>query len=356
MKQNMFKSAWVALLLVLLIALLVTPAAAQDPAGEEDVNTQAATFTAVFWNPATMPVPLLGATAINRVFINGANQVYGFTLEIGYDANRLTPGLANIQPGSLLPGTRGVDYFFQASLMTTAPACAAGATPAGIRITVAYVGLAGPIQGSGALVDIPWTAHNGGPATPVCINPGTSRVVDQLGLGTPLPLIVTPITVVAPSTQFRIGLQGGKNAGLPVPPLLANHATSVTVNGLPRPVAFPGATADTDAAVPPYNIEVRRLGYLDVSASFDTPAALKTIYMVGGDVNDDDQINILDLALLAALLGQPAPVAGPLEHYDFTGPGLVPNGVIDITDLVILARNFGQSGPTDGTPPPGTDI
>jgi hypothetical protein len=59
---------------------------------------------------------------------------------------------------------------------------------------------------------------------------------------------------------------------------------------------------------------------------------------------------------MAGLYGTATPVTGPLEHYDFSGPGLLPNGVIDISDLVIVARNFGRSGTTDGTPPPGTDI
>jgi hypothetical protein len=346
------------LLLLLLAAILVGPAAAQEPEGEEeDVSSQAATFTSVFWNPPTMQVPLNGATAINRIFINGANQVYGFTLEIGYDANVVTPDFADIQPGSLLPGTRGVDYIWTASPMTTPPACAGGLTPAGIRISVAYIDGAGPIEGSGALVEIPWTAHNGG-ASLVCINPGTSRVADQLGLGQAIPGVNTVLTVVAPSTRFRIGLQGGKHAGLPVPPLLANHATEVTVNGLLRPVAAPPAqaTVDTDAALPPYTVEISRLGYLDVSATFDTNADLKTVFMFAGDVNNDNQINILDLSQIAGLLGQPAPVGGTLEHFDFTGPGLAPNGIIDITDLVLVARNYGLSGPTDGEPPPGTDL
>jgi len=178
-------------------------------------------------------------------------------------------------------------------------------------------------------------------------------------LGVPIPAAVnTILTVVAPSTRFRIGLQGGKHAGLPVPPLLANHATVVTVNGLLRPVAVPPAqaTVDTDAALPPYDVEIRRLGYLDVSTTFATNADVRTVYMVAGDVNDDNQINILDLSLIASLLGQPAPIGGTLEHFDFTGPGLLPNGIIDITDLVLVARNYGRTGPTDGTPPPGTDL
>jgi len=356
--KNFCKAAYLGLLLLFLVAVMVGPAAAQEPEGEEDVSSQAATFTSIFWNPASMQVPLLGATAVNRIFINGANQVYGFTLEIGYNANVVTPDFADIQPGSLLPGARGVDYLWTVSPMTTPPACAGGVTPAGIRISVAYLDGVGPIEGSGALVEIPWKAHNGG-ATLVCINPITSRVADQLGLGVPIPAAVnTILTVVAPSTRFRIGLQGGKHAGLPVPPLLANHATVVTVNGLLRPVAVPPAqaTVDTDAALPPYDVEIRRLGYLDVSTTFATNADVRTVYMVAGDVNDDNQINILDLSLIASLLGQPAPIGGTLEHFDFTGPGLLPNGIIDITDLVLVARNYGRTGPTDGTPPPGTDL
>ena len=77
------------------------------------------------------------------------------------------------------------------------------------------------------------------------------------------------------------------------------------------------------------------------------------------DLNDDNVINILDIVLMASVLNQPAGVSTLSQGADFTGPppglGLppAPDGVINIIDLVLVAKNFGASGPTDGTPPGG---
>ena len=74
---------------------------------------------------------------------------------------------------------------------------------------------------------------------------------------------------------------------------------------------------------------------------------------MAGDLNDDDVINIFDIQLAASLLGSPVNDNTLSEAADFTGPGHEPDGVINIMDLVLMAKNFGTDGPTDGTPPAG---
>jgi hypothetical protein len=365
--KNLFKSASVALLLLLLIAVLALPAAAQGPEDEDgEVGAQAAAITGfVVWNPPFMNVPIGGATsAINRVYIDGAEQIWAITLFIGYDANVLTPDLAGIQPGNLVPGTRGVDYFMDIRALATPPACAGGVVPAGFRVSIAFTSNVGPIEGSGNLIEIPWQSLVGGPATPVCIDP-TSQIVDQSGSGLPLPAVPPALLIpVAPADQFRIGLQGGVPFGKPAnlnagffPAVPVANVIDVTVNGIP--CVLPLFPAEADCAfggVFPANVEVQRPGYLDVEVTFDTAADVRSVYMLAGDVNDDNHINILDLQQLASLLGTavtylPGVDSPVVERADFNF-----NGVVDIGDLVLAAWNFGQNGPTDGAVPPGVDF
>lgn len=360
-KQNRFKLVG-ALLFLLMVIMVAMPVTAQEPEGEEeDVSAQIG-FVGFSWNPpAGINVPVGGASSINRINITEAFEVTGFVLEIGYDAAVVTPDFANIEPGKLLPGTPGVDYFFRALPMAAAPGCAAGGIPAGLRITVAYhnsdVGL---IEGSGPLVEIPWI-HNGGPGpSSLCVDPVNSQLVDQQGVAAALPMIVTPVNIVAPINQFRIGLQGGKSSNLsPASAPLAIPAANVinvTVNGAPcilTPIAPPPADGHCGPGFPPpYDVTVSRPGYLDVQVNFAANADVHSIYMLAGDLDGDNQITILDLVEMVGLLGNTFVYNGlqdpVLERADFTGPGFVPDGVINIADLVLVARNFGRSGPTSG--------
>lgn len=363
-----FKFVYGVVLLLLLVAVAIVPASAQGPEGEgEDVSIQVA-FAALLWNPpAGINIPVGGASSINRVIITQAEEATAFVLEIGYDAAVVAPDMApgKIQPGNLLPGTPGVDYFFRALPMAVAPACAAPlGIPAGLRITVAYFNSeAGLIEGSGPLVEIPWQ-HVAGPGpSSLCIDPVNSKLVDQLGVFVPFPLTMTPVAIVAPVNQFRIGLQGGKPSNLtPLAAPLAIPAANViavTVNGPPcilTPVAPPPADGHCAPGFPPpYDVRVTRPGYLDVKVNFATNADVRSIYMLAGNMNGDSIINILDLVTMVPLLGNVfayPPGVPILEQADFTGgaaPPFGPDGIIDIRDFVFVARNFGRSGPTDGT-------
>jgi hypothetical protein len=368
MKQNnLGQIAWLILLVLLLAMVTVMPAAAQGPDDEEgDVSVQVG-FATLAWNPpAGINVPVGGASAINRVNITQAFEATGFVLEIGYDAAVVTPDFVNVRPGTLLPGVANVDYFFRALPMATAPGCAAGAAiPAGLRITVAYFNLdLGLIEGSGPLVEIPWRHAGGAGPSFLCVDPANSKLVDQQGVQALFPLTLTAVFPVAPINQFRIGLQGGKFSNLDPGPgsapfqIPAANVVNVTVNGAPcivTPVPPPPADGHCSPGFPPpYDVVVQRPGYLDVNVNFATSTDVRSIYMLAGDLNNDNQINILDMVNMAILLNAPPFVYNGLqapgtEQGDFTGPGFIPNGVVDISDLVLVARNFGRSGPTNGS-------
>jgi YVTN family beta-propeller protein len=85
-------------------------------------------------------------------------------------------------------------------------------------------------------------------------------------------------------------------------------------------------------------LQIRYPGYLDViapiKANLDTLLDMGEITLIGGDMNDDNEINILDLALVGAQFGS-----------DTSGADLNGDGTVDILDLTLVGANFGKSGP-----------
>ncbi len=365
MKQkNIRKTTWLILLLLLLTAVMVAPAAAQGPEEEGDVSIQAVDFSAFLWNPSYTFVSRSDGTVVTKLDVQGAQQISGLTLAIGYDASIVSP--EDVNPGDLLPGTRGVDYFMTVTTGGAALTCGGDSS---FTVNIAYFDPAVTINGSGSLADILWRndpdAAVGDVAT-TCLDGATSLVSDNGGFpGPAVPDTFGFVEVIPPSIfTFQIGLEGGKNSGLPVLAVPAIIFTDVKINGI-YPCdggsvnAFGFCPFNNAAVPPPYTVDVSRFGYLDASASFTDPDDSSSVFLLAGDLNNDNVINILDIVLMASVLNQPAGVSTLSQGADFTGPppglGLppAPDGLIDIIDLVLVAKNFGASGPTDGSPPGG---
>lgn len=92
-----------------------------------------------------------------------------------------------------------------------------------------------------------------------------------------------------------------------------------------------------------YTIEVAFPGYLNARTTFDlqpflvdgNPNVVVTfpeLWLLGGDLNGDNRINIFDLVLVGSQYGEPDPTTG-----DINGDGRV-----NIQDLSIAAGNFGK--------------
>jgi hypothetical protein len=85
-------------------------------------------------------------------------------------------------------------------------------------------------------------------------------------------------------------------------------------------------------------LQIRYPGYLDVvapiKADLDAILDMGEITLIGGDLNGDNEINILDLAFVGAQLG-----SGDAKA-DLNG-----DGAVDILDLTLIGANFGKSGP-----------
>lgn len=350
--RNLLKSYVLISLLLLLAITVVAPAAAQEPEEGEDgeVNVQTiASLTAIGFLPATLAVPV-DSTGTIEVQIVDAADVYGFTLVINYNGNNTEIDPTQVEPGSLVPGTRGVDYFMDAT--TPVPL---GILPCGnsaLVVTVTYLNPnVGPIQGTGPLVQIPIKGKSIVTGSPICINGPASDITDLSGSGFGgLPGAAASINVIA-GVFLRVSLEGNK----PTAPVLVStgavHQIAVEVNSAPV-VVFPvGLSAYTILGPPPYNsIKATRPGYLEATATNVNSSNLPTIKLVAGDVDFDNHITILDLRLMAQNYWGLTSGAGslpPVEVSDYDA-----DGVVGITDLVLVARNFGQIGPTPFPPFP----
>jgi hypothetical protein len=283
-----------------------------------------------------------------------------------------------------------VDYFW--TVQTGVPIPGQSICPGNntaFAVHVAYLNQNMAINGTGSLFDILWRSDPDaavGDATRICVEPGQagppatgSFVSDNGGLSLPVPAIPTLVGLITVEQsnifKFQILLEGGKPSWfLPGNPVVPGQIfTEVTIDGiypcdgglvLPNPAVFPagpdGYCAFNNATtLPPYDIVVERFGYLSVDATFDNGGNASTVTLLAGDLNADDVINILDIQLMASVLGSSSinSFSQLVRAADYTGPAIIPfgptpDGTVNIVDLVLVAKNFGTQGPTDGTPPP----
>ncbi len=369
-KQNKFKVAGVGVLLLLLLTLAVIPAAAQEPDEAGDVEAQMVDFIDFLWNPGYTYVSRSDGQVVTKLDIQGADQISGMTLTIGYNASVVLP--EDVKPGDLLPGTEGVDYLFVVIPGGNGLYCdddnRSYYTDTSFTVNIVYFDPTVTIDGSGSLVDITWRNDPDaavGDVSPICLDGDTSLISDNGSYpAPPVPDTLGHIEVEPYSIfTFQIGLEGGKNSGLNTATVPDPLYTKVKING---PSTCQGGGVDAwgfcefnnSLVSPPYTVDVSRFGYLDVTATFEGVDS-SSVFLLGGDLNDDNVINILDLTLMVGVLNQPVGSDMVSNAADFTGPttpGVTPgpDGFVDIFDLVIVARNFGAEGPTDGTSPPGT--
>ena len=360
MKLNRFLTlTYLGLCLLLAANLTVVPVLAQEPEATTgpDVGVQMVSFSAFLWNPAGALVARNNGTVEQRLNIDGAQQISGFTLAIAYDSDIISPD--QVRPGALLPGTKGVDYFFSVTPGGGGLACGGDAS---FTVNVAYLDPGLTIEGSGSLIEVVWRsdpASSVGDVSTVCLDGLSSLVVDNGSVaGPPIPNTFGAVQVEPFNLfKFQIGLEGGKNSGLIQPAVPSFIFTDVKINGLYScdggGVDLLGYCAYNGVATPPYTVKVSRFGYLDVETTFAQPTDSSSAFMLAGDLNDDNTINILDIQLMVNLFGPIGP-STVSRAADFTGPGHTPNGLVDIMDLVLVAKNFGTNGPTAGIPPSGS--
>ena len=371
----LLKAARLVLLLLLLGAIMVTPALAQDPDDEEsDVSIQQVDFTSFLWNPSAIAMRQNDGIGITKLHIVGAQQVYALNLVLEYDNTRLaTVQASDITPGPLLQGTQGVDYFMQVMPPTSlfAPVCGGNAR---VNISVTYLpgSPVGPISGTGTLFEIAWRAGTLIGAAPACLVPSPfSQVIDNGGTLSLTPVPLTPLGILIGVSGglsiLQIGLEGGEWAHDQISN--PTHIAEVFVNSvLTCPPYLLGSHCQFPTPATPFTVEVKRPGYIDAKGTFNNPSDLSSVTLLAGDTDGDNDVDIFDLTAIATKLGQnfsallPCPYPPPppnfavpnnLEIMDYTGPGFppTPDCIINILDLVLVAKNFGNAGVT---PIPGS--
>jgi len=99
-----------------------------------------------------------------------------------------------------------------------------------------------------------------------------------------------------------------------------------------------GGTYSVDASYPGY-LHAQKSAVYVVGTTVDVGATK----LVGGDVNDDNCINILDIVSIIGKFGESELPASDSEDIN-------DDGTINIFDLTISAGNFGRCGPTPWAP------
>ncbi|RLC89231.1 MAG: hypothetical protein DRI77_15900 [Chloroflexi bacterium] len=220
---------------------------------------------------------------------------------------------------------------------TTAGAC--------VHVAVSHTGGSGPvINATGAVATITWSGLATGPSA-ISVAPG-SVLSDPDGQPIPINSISVPdITVIDAGTIAgvvqRQGMQAD-HAGTEVVAIAVGDgvvATATTVTDGSFDLAVPvGSTYTVNASYSGYLQSQKESVYV-VGANVD----IGVTALVGGDVNADNCINILDIVSIVGEFGQTGlPISDPADIND--------DGTVNIFDLTISAGNFGRCGPTAWTP------
>jgi hypothetical protein len=115
-----------------------------------------------------------------------------------------------------------------------------------------------------------------------------------------------------------------------------------------------GFTITLSALGGPYEMSAVHAGYLRAGSSGFTVAAgdsvtLPDVRLLGGDMNGDGLIDILDLSMVAANYGRtgswllPAPVTPDIGPSQQPTPDFNDDGVVNILDLSVTAANYDTS-------------
>ncbi len=114
-----------------------------------------------------------------------------------------------------------------------------------------------------------------------------------------------------------------------------------------------GLFALSNLPVGDYILTASHNGYLSaqdnsVQCQADTPITMPETWLLGGDANNDKDINLFDLVLVAAAFntcaGDPAYDTTPEADINETG-------CVDLFDLVLVGVNYGMTGPTSWPSP-----
>jgi len=269
--------------------------------------------------PASLQIGL-GVTGTTTVEVVDITNLYGLDIELSYN-----PSVADVVDAD--PNTTGTQVelgdFFDGTNFSVVQNQAENGV---IKLVATRQSPATGFTGTGSLINITWEGQTTG-TTPVTL--------DQVKLSDPNGQAISATRqdgeIIVKSgviVKGRVDLQSRENdSGVVVK--AGDVETRTDAEGqFTMPM-------DSDN----YNLTLTIPGYLDGQAEGQIPADaqemdLGEITLLGGDVTNDQEIDIFDLALIGSRYGSDDPVA------DINGDGLV-----DIFDLSLAASNYGQRGP-----------
>lgn len=340
-------------LAIVLATLLPISVGAQSP------NT----YASIIMTDILSGAPVVGGAFTTDLQVSIANSappeagVMGVEIWVPFDANVVAVDDFDDNPAN---GTQVEikNDFFDGDLVIGANEVIVGVMPATapaacttacacVHVAVSHTGGSGPVtNATGTVAAITWSGLMTGSSginialVPPGVPPG-SVLADSDGQPIPINSVSVPeINVIdAGIVGGVVQRQGTQN----------HEGTSIVAIAVSDGVIAEVATAadgSFNLAVPlggDYTINASYPGYLQsqkssvyiVGADVDIGAAT----LVGGDVNADNCINILDIVSIIGKFGQSGLPDG--DPADITN-----DGTINILDLTISAANFGRCGPT----------
>ena len=322
------------LALVLLIGVLPQLVLAADP------NV----YTSIIVSDVISGSAVIGGVFETNVSVSIANNatpqtgIMGLDLWLQFDDTILAIDDADDNPGNgiqvtILSGALGGSVVVAANEVVTCPS-------GGTCVHVALSRTGSPIYNwNGIVARITWAGLAAGPANLV-ITPD-SVLSDQNGQDVAINSMVVPaLTVIEPGIiQGTVTRQGSRT----------DHANTdiIAYNTNGGVVAFTTTLADGtfDLPVPAggtYLVQANYNGYLKTQKTnvyvVGAVVPLGATVLKGGDINGDNNINILDIVSIISRYGTTGWAASePADIND--------DGTINIFDLTIAAGNFGRYGP-----------
>ena len=326
------------------------------------------TYTSIIVTDVLAGAPVVGGTFATDLQVSITNSatpeigVMGVEIWLPFDLGVVTVDDFDDNPANGIQ-VEIKNGFFDGNLAIGANEVIFGAMPptapddctdagACVHVAVSHTGGSGAItNGIGTVATIAWTALVAGSpgidiaVVPPGVSPG-SVLSDPDGQPIPINSTSVPaITVIDAGRVDGIVIRQGTQT---------NHADTeidgIAIDGGVVATAMTAADGSFSLVIPihgTYTISASYPGYLrsqkDSVYVVGTTVDIGPTTLVGGDVNADNCINILDIVSIIGKFGMTGlPLTAPEDIND--------DGTIDILDLTIAAGNFTRCGPTAWIP------
>ncbi|MBN1991641.1 MAG: hypothetical protein JW953_02985 [Anaerolineae bacterium] len=347
LRRNIFhRVLTLPLLLALLLALgslvwiqaSVSPAAAQEPAAEDNgMSVQIVPVEDDFSTAAIGSTPVFYVGDTFRVSIVAENVedpgIFGGQFEIGYEVEYLQAVEGSLTPGSAMePVIVAVDEIDASAGM--------------VEYAASRKGDVENLLGNVVLATLTFEAV--GPTEPpegatTVIHLQSAKLGAKGGIEVPVAGLVDLEVII----REHGGNGEGDMAGdVMVEGRAANNQAGHTVTAYGNVGGSLETTTDSaghflieDAPAGTYDVVANSAGFLaatcaDVVHSADALTLLADVTLLAGDIDDSGEIDIVDATAIGLVFGSTA--SGEVADLNV-------DGVVDILDLILMAANFGQT-------------